>query len=60
MVFDDSFVHEAWNDSDHLRAVLIFDVWHPDLGTAEREALTTAIVALGEFNRRHEFAASAA
>jgi aspartate beta-hydroxylase len=53
MIFDDSFVHEAWNDSDHLRAVLIFDVWHPDLDAAERDALTAAIVALGEFNRRH-------
>lgn len=36
-VFDDSIEHEAWNDSDHLRAVLIFDVWNPWLSLAERE-----------------------
>lgn len=53
LIFDDSFVHEAWNHSDHLRAVLIFDVWHPDLSEAEREALSAAIVALGTFNRQH-------
>lgn len=53
IVFDDSFVHEAWNRSDHLRAVLIFDIWHPALDATEREALTAAIVALGEFNRRY-------
>lgn len=53
IVFDDSFVHEAWNRSDRLRAVLIFDLWHPELRAIEREALTAAIVALGEFNRHY-------
>ena len=28
-VFDDTIEHEAWNDSDKLRVVLIFDIWHP-------------------------------
>jgi aspartate beta-hydroxylase len=53
LVFDDSFVHEAWNDSEHLRAVLIFDIWHPALSTAERDALSAVITALGDFNRHH-------
>ena len=53
LVFDDSFVHEAWNDSPHLRAVLIFDIWHPALDASEREALSAVITTLGEFNRRH-------
>lgn len=35
IVFDDSFVHEAWNDSDRERLVLIVDLWHPDLGEEE-------------------------
>lgn len=35
--FDDTIEHEAWNDSDELRAVLIFDVWNPWLSLAERE-----------------------
>ncbi|HWT12397.1 MAG TPA: aspartyl/asparaginyl beta-hydroxylase domain-containing protein [Allosphingosinicella sp.] len=38
-VFDDTIEHEAVNDSDQLRVVLIFDVWHPGLGPAEREAV---------------------
>ena len=53
IVFDDSFVHEAWNHSDRLRAVLIFDLWHPQLAEIERAYLTSLITALGEFNRRH-------
>ena len=36
-VFDDSINHEAWNDSDLPRAVLIFDVWSPYLTDAERD-----------------------
>eukprot|EP00941_MAST-03F_sp_MAST-3F-sp1_P002392 g2392.t1 len=35
MIFDDSFEHEAWNDTDHCRINLIFDVWHPDFHESE-------------------------
>jgi aspartyl/asparaginyl beta-hydroxylase (cupin superfamily) len=38
-VFDDTIEHEAANPSADLRVVLIFDVWHPDLSGAEREAV---------------------
>lgn len=34
--FDDTIEHEAWNDSDAMRAVLIFDVWNPHLGAEEQ------------------------
>lgn len=37
--FDDTIEHEAWNDSDDLRAVLIFDVWNPHLSEGERDLL---------------------
>ncbi len=37
--FDDTIDHEAWNDSDHLRVVLIFDVWNPHLSLAEQQLL---------------------
>jgi aspartyl/asparaginyl beta-hydroxylase (cupin superfamily) len=30
-VFDDSWEHEVVNGSEFLRAVLLFDVWHPDM-----------------------------
>ena len=37
--FDDSIDHEAWNTSDELRAVLIFDVWNPHLSAEERDLI---------------------
>jgi aspartate beta-hydroxylase len=53
LIFDDSFLHEAWNDSDQTRVVLILDAWNPYLSEVERAGLATAIAALGEFHRRH-------
>jgi aspartyl/asparaginyl beta-hydroxylase (cupin superfamily) len=44
-VFDDTIEHEALNPTDQLRVVFIFDVWHPDLGAVEREAVTALIEA---------------
>lgn len=41
-VFDDTIEHEAWNDSDLPRAILMFDIWHPHLTGPER-ALVTAM-----------------
>lgn len=40
VVFDDSFDHEVWNDCDAPRAVLLFDIWHPDLTELEIRALS--------------------
>ena len=49
-VFDDTIDHEAWNDSDQLRVVLIFDIWHPALSAAERAMVTALAAALQEFS----------
>jgi aspartate beta-hydroxylase len=38
-VLGDTIEHEAWNDSDELRAILILDVWNPLLSAAERAAV---------------------
>jgi len=38
-IFDDSFLHTVWNLSDKPRFALIFDIYHPDLTTAEIDAL---------------------
>ena len=46
-VFDDTIEHEAWNDSDQMRVVLIFDVWAPALSEAERAAVAAIIPAAG-------------
>lgn len=37
--FDDTIDHEAWNDSDTVRAVLIFDVWNPHLTVEEQQLI---------------------
>jgi aspartyl/asparaginyl beta-hydroxylase (cupin superfamily) len=36
LIFDDTIEHEAWNDSDQDRVVLIFDIWRPELSEQER------------------------
>ena len=38
--FDDTIEHEAWNNSDDVRAILICDVWNPHLGVSEQDAIT--------------------
>lgn len=40
LVFDDMTTHEAWNDSDRIRVVLIADLWRPELTPAERAAVS--------------------
>jgi aspartyl/asparaginyl beta-hydroxylase (cupin superfamily) len=37
--FDDTIEHEAWNDSDQRRGILIVDTWNPLLTEAEREVV---------------------
>lgn len=38
--FDDSIEHEAWNEADRTRVILIFDIWNPLLEPRERELLS--------------------
>jgi aspartyl/asparaginyl beta-hydroxylase (cupin superfamily) len=44
MVFDDSVDHEAWNESDHNRLILIFDIWRSELA-AEEQAMVQSLFA---------------
>ena len=39
ILFDDSFIHEAWNRGVAQRAVLLWDIWHPELTEVEIRAL---------------------
>lgn len=48
-VFDDTIEYEAWNDSDEVRVLLIFDIWNPLLTDAEREVATTMMLAKRTF-----------
>ncbi|MEP7244713.1 MAG: aspartyl/asparaginyl beta-hydroxylase domain-containing protein [Gammaproteobacteria bacterium] len=56
VVFDDTYEHEAWNRSQQTRVVMIFDVWHPDLSEAEREAVALLVSAIGDFRKAVETA----
>lgn len=49
LVFDDSIEHEAWNDSDRDRVILIFDVWRPELTEADRRAITTMFEGIDDY-----------
>jgi len=48
-VFDDTIEHEAWNDSEKLRVVLIFDIWHPHLTPPERAMITALTAGMNAF-----------
>jgi aspartate beta-hydroxylase len=49
-VFDDTIQHEAWNDSDQPRYILICDIWSPRLSPQERAAIAGVIAAADVFN----------
>lgn len=49
-VFDDTIEHEAWNDSDKLRVVLIFDIWHPHLTEPERAMIAAMTAGMNAFS----------
>ncbi len=49
LVFDDTIEHEAWNDSEVPRAVLILDIWNPFLSAAERELVRKVTDDVGEY-----------
>jgi aspartyl/asparaginyl beta-hydroxylase (cupin superfamily) len=51
-VFDDTIDHEAWNDSEQLRVVLIFDIWHPQLSAAERALITELTRGINDFRQQ--------
>lgn len=46
LVFDDTMEHEAWNESREERVVLLFDIWRPELGEAERHWVATMLQAV--------------
>lgn len=49
LVFDDTVEHEAWNDGDADRIILIFDVWRPELDENERKAVTALFEAVDSY-----------
>ena len=52
MIFNDAIEHEAWNDSDQTRVVLLFEIWRPELSEAERRALVVMYEAINAYPGR--------
>jgi aspartyl/asparaginyl beta-hydroxylase (cupin superfamily) len=51
-VFDDTIEHEAWNDADETRVILIFDIWNPLLSQAERELISAMMTAHTDWHKQ--------
>ncbi|HEY6644736.1 aspartyl/asparaginyl beta-hydroxylase domain-containing protein [Povalibacter sp.] len=51
-LFDDTVEHEAWNDSDQTRVILLFDVWRPELTVEERNLVTALFAAIDAHSGR--------
>jgi aspartyl/asparaginyl beta-hydroxylase (cupin superfamily) len=49
LIFDDSIEHEARNPTGEMRIVLIFDIWRPELGEAERQGISAMFDAIDQF-----------
>ncbi|HXP72682.1 MAG TPA: aspartyl/asparaginyl beta-hydroxylase domain-containing protein [Stellaceae bacterium] len=45
MLWDDTYPHEAWNESDQLRAVLLLDVWRPGM-PVDMELFSRALISI--------------
>lgn len=53
--FDDSFEHEAWNDSDQPRMILLFEVWRPELNDIERSSVSAMFEAIDAYGGGQEW-----
>jgi aspartyl/asparaginyl beta-hydroxylase (cupin superfamily) len=51
-VFDDTIEHEAWNDSDGTRVILLWDVWRPELSDEERRLVVALFEAIDAHSGR--------
>ena len=49
-IFDDSINHEAWNNSDATRVILLFDVPRPELDNDEQRAIDLCFRAVDAYN----------
>ena len=43
--FDDTIEHEAWNDADETRVIMIFDIWNPLLSEEEKALVRELLIA---------------
>lgn len=50
VVFDDSIEHEAKNEANETRVVLLFDFWRPEITLPERQQISDLISAIAEYS----------
>ncbi len=50
VMFDDTYLHEAWNRSDQTRIVLLMDCWNPYLSGVERQAVKRLVETISGIN----------
>ena len=49
VIFDDTIEHEAWNPSQELRVVLLFDIWRPELTDKERSLVAAMLESIDRY-----------
>lgn len=49
VVFDDTIEHEAKNEADETRVVLLFDFWRPEITEKEREQIAALMAAISDY-----------
>jgi aspartate beta-hydroxylase len=50
VIFDDSIEHEAKNEANETRVVLLFDIWRPELTLQERTEVTRLLGAIANYS----------
>jgi aspartyl/asparaginyl beta-hydroxylase (cupin superfamily) len=48
--FDDTIEHEAWNNSDRTRVILLFEMWRPELSDEERRLVAAMFEAIDAYS----------
>ena len=49
--FDDSINHEAWNSSDKMRVILLFDFWRPEMTEEEYKLVAALLEAVDSYGK---------
>ena len=49
-LFDDTIEHEAWNNSDRTRVILLFEIWRPELTEEERGFVRAMFEAIDSYS----------
>ena len=59
LIFDDSVEHEAWNRGTADRTVILFEIWRPEIGDADRALLSEIFSAIDSVDPQTDQGANA-